>query len=147
MSFGTGGASISSSVSSLKQHLVPTIDLWTDMLYQVSRTSTEMVVRAVRDHLADCVSSLPALLESENTASLHLYFANLSPLRVELFPALSEAYRSWVSAGELKSLKRVVRAGRQHWQELAHDIVTVYRRHGPDCANPISALIAQRHFG
>jgi len=38
----------------------------------------EIVARAVRDHVADCSVALPRLLERNNTASLHFYFANFT---------------------------------------------------------------------
>jgi hypothetical protein len=61
-------------------------------------TSRRTLARAVRDHLADCLVTLPTLLEREAVGSLHFYLANLSGLRRALFPALLQAYESWLES-------------------------------------------------
>jgi len=43
----------------------------------LSASKAELYVRAARDHLADCLVTLPALLEREDHAALHYYFAYL----------------------------------------------------------------------
>lgn len=119
---------------------------WNDMLLQISRTTAEIAARSVRDLLADCLSALPAMLETENRASIHFYFANMTPLRADMFPSLERAYRVWVDSGQLQPLKRTVREGRQHWQNVAREVVNLYQRHGEDCAGPIESLVATSHL-
>ncbi len=114
---------------------------WNDMLLEISRTTAEILARSVRDLLADCLSALPAMLESENRASLHFYFANMTPARSDMFPSLERAYKAWVDCGELGPLKRTVREGRQHWQGVANEMVALYERHGVDCAKRIESLV------
>lgn len=106
---------------------------WQDMLPAVSGTRAEIMVRAVRDHLADCLSTLPALLESENAASLHFYFANLKGMRRELFPQLFEAYRHWIDSGRLDRLAGEAQRGASLWQETAAHLLDLHRRHGAEC--------------
>jgi len=38
---------------------------WKDMLNDIPRSKTELQMRTVRDHLADCLSTLPSLIEEE----------------------------------------------------------------------------------
>lgn len=119
---------------------------WNEMLLTVSRTSAEMLARAVRDLLADCLSALPALLDEENQASLHFYFANLSPLRKDLFPALEDAYRTWLSNSNIRHLKTVVRDGKTHWLAVAGQIVDAYDRYRDQSATAIEKLVNNSRF-
>jgi hypothetical protein len=66
------------------------------MLGQLGSRHAELLARAVRDHLADCLVTLPTLLKREAIGSLHFYLANLSGLRRALFPALPQAYDAWL---------------------------------------------------
>lgn len=49
---------------------------WAEMLAGFGGRRAELLARAVRDNLADCLSTLPALLERDARASLHFYFAH-----------------------------------------------------------------------
>lgn len=115
---------------------------WHAMLSAVSRSVAEIIARAVRDHLADCLSSLPALLDNGNIPSLHFYFANLDPMRKDLFPALDSAYHHWVDSGELNELKRVVRHGKDHWSSVADRILEFHHQYGDSCQKPIESLVS-----
>jgi len=119
---------------------------WNDMLFAVSRTTAEALVRAVRDHLADCLSSLPAMLDAENTASLHFYFANMSPLRREIFPTLNQAYAKWLNNGDARPLKRAVREGKQHWLSVTDQIMETYRQYQDQSVQRIESLVSHSHF-
>ncbi len=119
---------------------------WNDMLFSVARTSAEAQVRAVRDHLADCLSSLPAILNEENNASLHFHFANMSPLRKEIFPALNNAYERWLNSGDAQQLKRAVREGKQHWLAVTDQIMETYQEYKEHSAPRIQSLVTQSYF-
>jgi hypothetical protein len=119
---------------------------WEEMLSDVSRTTAELHARAVRDHLADCLTSLPAMLEESNPASIHFYFANLSALRRELFPTLDRAYQDFAAARDLAPLKRAVREGRSHWLSLSNRILDLWHADGAGSARPIERLVAASHF-
>ncbi|HEC19184.1 MAG TPA: hypothetical protein ENI97_07555 [Gammaproteobacteria bacterium] len=100
---------------------------WEDLLDALPpRSVAELMVRAVRDHLADSLSTLPALLEAQNTASLHFYFANLTGLRRELYPEALQAYAAWVDSGSLAPLEQLCQKGQQRWQQLAQQILALY---------------------
>ena len=111
---------------------------WQDMLLAVSGTKAEIMVRAVRDHLADCLSTLPALLGNENSASLHFYFANFKGMRCELFPQLHAAYRHWIDSGSLNQLADETRRGANLWREKAEHLLDLYRRHGEESKTHIT---------
>lgn len=99
---------------------------WEDMLDSLPRSRLELMARAVRDHLADAMSTLPALLEQERPASLHFYIGNLSGMRKQIYPALLQAYAHWVECGDRSELQRQAEAGRQHWLQVANEIMQLH---------------------
>ncbi|BCB25249.1 hypothetical protein SKTS_01350 [Sulfurimicrobium lacus] len=116
---------------------------WPALLLAVSGSRGEIVARAVRDHLADCTSTLPTLLDQENAAGLHFYFANLKGMRRELFPELSEAYQSWVEGGRLQALRAMVQQGAPRWSETAMHLLQLHRENPGSCAVEIGRLYAK----
>lgn len=99
---------------------------WPEMLAAFTDRRAEILARAVRDNLADCLSTLPALLERDARCSLHFYFANFEGMRSALFPSLTGAYRSWRDSDRSDALHDAVRTGRHHWSELAMRILRTY---------------------
>ncbi|MDH3280367.1 MAG: hypothetical protein OEQ18_04470 [Gammaproteobacteria bacterium] len=116
---------------------------WGDMMLSIVRTKAEVFSRAVKDHLADCVSVLPALLDEYNAPSLHFYFANMGTLRKELFPMLNGAYQTWLTEGDTRSLKSAVRAGKDHWLAVAEQILEIHYAYGNDSSSRIEALVKE----
>jgi len=49
---------------------------WESLLAALPRSRVELLLRAVRDHLADSLITLPELLARESIASIHFWFAN-----------------------------------------------------------------------
>lgn len=113
---------------------------WEELLQSISGTRGEQVARAVRDHLADCVSTLPALLEQEHEASLHFFFANLRGMRREIFPELNDAYQQWMNGDRMQALRATVCQGAESWQEAARLLVGMYREHPESCAEDIGRM-------
>lgn len=103
---------------------------WNTMLGELSSRHAELLVRAVRDHLADCLVTLPTLLEREAIGSLHFYLANLSGLRRVLFPTLPQAYESWLGHRNTAELADVVASAEAHWLDTARRLTTAYH-HDP----------------
>lgn len=116
-------------------------DDWERMLLDVSLTPAELMVRAVRDHLADCLHTLPLLLQPGNAPSLHLFVANLGAMRKQLFPSLASAYAEWLNSGDPAPLDALASRGRAHWRDLALSLLDVHRRHGAQAAAPIAAEV------
>ena len=88
---------------------------WEEMLARVARTPAEIEARAVRDLLADCLQTLPALIARENLPALHFYFATFDAPRRELFPLALEAYEHFLGTGSLERLARVAGEGRERF--------------------------------
>lgn len=107
---------------------------WNAMLGHLNSRHAELLARAVRDHLADCLITLPTLLEREAIGSLHFYLANLSGLRRALFPALPRAYEAWLGSGDTARLTSVVKAAESHWLDAARLLTTTYH-HDPAQGN------------
>ena len=100
-------------------------EAWGEMALQLSRTRGEPVARAVRDLLADCLSTLPALLERANQPALHFYFATFDAPRRELFPQALQAYDDYARSGSADRLWQVVREGQERWLEAARNLLAL----------------------
>jgi hypothetical protein len=116
---------------------------WQAMLSSLSRRRAEVLARAVRDNLADCLSTLPYLLESEAQCALHFYFANFEGMRRALSPRLAAAYGSWCESGNAMRLREATDAGQSHWAAVALRLLDLYRS-DPSAAEPdMEALAAE----
>ncbi len=114
---------------------------WHKMLTAFSRSKAEIVIRAVRDILADCLSTLPALLAANNTASLHFYFANFTGMRKHLFPDAINAYQRWVMEMDTSALRKLVDEGQRRWLDTARTLLALYRDKGKDASAAIENLL------
>jgi hypothetical protein len=119
-------------------------DAWNLMLLDLIQTPAEIMARAVRDHLADCLVTLPALAERDDAPSLHFYVGNLSHMRQSIFPALQSAYEHWLAGGGTSTLAEVAERGRQHWDSLARAMIALHAEQGPAAAGPIRDLVEGR---
>jgi len=102
-------------------------DEWEQLLLSLPRSRSELLLRAVRDNLADCMSTLPTLMETNNVAALHFYFANFTGMRKEIFPAALDAYHHWLESGSLAALSTACETGRRHWQDVSENILRLYQ--------------------
>ena len=114
---------------------------WEAMLVTMPHSKAEIMVRAVRDHLADALSTLPGLLSGTNTASLHFYVANMANIRKDLFPELMTAYEIWTVTGATQALEQLTGEATAHWQKLAEEMLGIYREQGPECQPALISLI------
>ncbi|MHB8454969.1 MAG: Sfum_1244 family protein [Acidiferrobacterales bacterium] len=105
-------------------------DRWNAMLLDLSRSKGEIMARAVRDLLADCLSTLPGLLECDNPAPLHFHFATFGGMRRHLYPEALEAYRHWAREGDASVLRRAADAGRERWLATAQTMLDLHRQYG-----------------
>ncbi len=99
---------------------------WEEMLVSLEHPRAEIVARAVRDLLADCLLTLPALLERGATGSVHFWFANFEGMRRHLAPALPGAYARW-RAGETAALADALDAGAEHWLAQARRLLAAWQ--------------------
>ena len=119
---------------------------WEELLSGMPHCKAELMMRAVRDHLADALSTLPGLLDEAEPASLHFYFANLTSLRKMLFPSLLDAYAHWEQTGRTDRLEQLTEAGRDHWMSLAQEIVALNGVREGDLQHEITALVESNTF-
>lgn len=114
---------------------------WHEMITTFSRSKAEIMIRAVRDILADCLSTLPALLAANNTASLHFYFANFGGMRKHLFPEALAAYQRWVSDNDTIALRKFVNEEQRCWLDTARSLLALYKDKGVDAGAKIEILL------
>ncbi|HEY5309943.1 MAG TPA: hypothetical protein VIK97_15625 [Casimicrobiaceae bacterium] len=115
---------------------------WESMLGSLSRRRNELFVRALRDHLADCLVTLPSLLEHDAAASLHFWFANLHGMRQVLFPRLTAAYARWREGDDGAALRAAIDAGALHWRRVCMQVLVLHA--AGDDEDAIEALSSTR---
>jgi hypothetical protein len=114
---------------------------WPELLLSLAGGRTELMARAVRDNLADALSTLPNLLEDLRPERLHFYFATLSPMRRQLDPRLTRGYQYWLDNGSIIELKIAVEQGRDRWQQLIDNMLVLYKKQGDECSKAVASLI------
>jgi hypothetical protein len=114
---------------------------WEHLLSRLSRSKAEAMARAVRDNLADCLTTLPALVETRNDAALHFHFATFGGMRRHLFPEALAAYRHWCADGDLDPLRNLARQGQARWHGTAEQILALFRRDEQRAATEIVRLL------
>ena len=119
---------------------------WEQMLAGLPRSKTEIMIRAVRDHLADSLTTLPGLIDTGKDAALHFYFANLPNMHKNLFPALIQAYQTWVMQGKREVIEELIPASKAHWGELSSQMIYIYRKDPDDYANRLQNLVENNKF-
>ncbi len=117
---------------------------WQGLLMAAAGRKAELQLRAVRDNLADAVSTLPWLLEQGRPELLHFHFGTLGPMRRHLSPTLVAAYRQWDADGDAEALARAAKQARNHWRRLMDELLAMAP--AADDADGISALIEARTF-
>jgi len=113
---------------------------WQALRGALASRRTDLYVRAARDHLADCLVTLPTLLLQRRDASVHFWFANLEGVRALLFPRLWPAYAAWCSGDRGAALQGAVAAGSAHWGEACEELLVLHRTQGTQA----HSLIEQR---
>ncbi len=101
--------------------------IWEDRLACSARRRAEILMRAVRDNLADCLVTLPALIERQAWPSLWFWFANFDGMRRELFPALAAFDYAKLGAGGAASAELAVLAahGAEHFERVARRLLAL----------------------
>jgi len=115
---------------------------WEHMLSGFRERRAEILARAVRDHLADCLVTLPALVERQSWAALHVWFANLEGMRRSLVPSLLAAGEAWVASGDVAPIVAEARRGVGHWRTLARQLLDIRRTDDAGAEARIAAMTA-----
>jgi hypothetical protein len=94
---------------------------WEEMLSGCARRRAEILIRAVRDNLADCLVTLPALVARQAWPQLWFWFANFDGMRRELFPALAAVEPEKLGSGD--TVRELAQRGAQHWERVARELL------------------------
>jgi hypothetical protein len=114
---------------------------WGNMRAELNDRRTELYARAVRDLLADCLVTLPTLLQRQADASLHFWFSNFEGLRAALAPHLKQAYAAWCSGDGGAALQEAIARGQTHWQRVCEQVLALHQAHGPAAQPQIRQLL------
>ena len=115
---------------------------WAAMRLALAQRRTDLLVRAVRDQLADLEVTLPALLERGDAPGIHFWFANYEGHRERLFPTLVGAYSAWRGGDEGLALRRAARSGAQHFRRLAAQMLALHCQQGDAAEAAIERLLS-----
>jgi len=96
---------------------------WEERLACSRKRRAEILMRAVRDNLADCLVTLPVLLEREAWPSLWFWFSNFDGMRRALWPALAACDVEKVGAGGTAEVSALIQRGAAHWEALARRLL------------------------
>ena len=105
-------------------------ETWQEMIVAAGHPPLELMLRAVRDNLADCLSTIPDIIENLEPARLHFYIANMGNMRKALFPALREAYDAWLIDNSTRHFAELAEQGSQHWLGIAENLQDMFTRTG-----------------
>ncbi len=112
---------------------------WERMLEGFERRA-ELFARAARDHLADCTTTLPTLVDRNAEASLHFWFSGFDGMRRKLFPRLATAYAAWCAGDGGVALRAAIAAGADHWGAVCLRMLALHRSRGAQAGAAVEAL-------
>lgn len=119
---------------------------WQEMIINLPHSQAEIMARAVRDNIADMLSTLPKLLAKNEPAQIHFYFSNISSMRKLIFPSLPKAYKNWLETKNTTKLKSVINIASEHWVKLAQQMLELYKQHGDQSQTKIESLINNNYL-
>ena len=98
---------------------------WRTLLFSLPHSKAAIMLRAIRDHMADSLTTLPTLLAKNSAPSWHFYFGNLSNMRKDLYPSLVKGYDEWYKTGSLSKMTEIVEQGKKHWTNLCQQVLKI----------------------
>lgn len=119
---------------------------WHEMMSDISFTRAEIMARAVRDHYADTLHTLPTLINSNNQASIHFYFANLTNMRKHIFPSLMKAYEKWCENSDIRAIEKTAALSLDHWKSIAEQMLALHQQDASQCSVKIETLVDDNHI-
>lgn len=111
---------------------------------QASNRRAELLLRAVRDHLADLGTTLPTLLAQGQATRMQFWFAGFEGHREALFPGLKRAYAAWHQGDAGAALRQAVAAGLGHFTALADELLALHGQRAHGDGADAAVTIAQR---
>ncbi len=122
------------------------LDGWHQMMSDITFTQAEIMARAVRDHYADTLHTLPTLIKNNNQASIHFYFANLTNMRKHIFPSLMNAYNKWCEDAKINSIDKTVATSVNHWKNIAEQMLALHQQDARQCSVRIESLVNNKNI-
>ncbi|MCK5813229.1 MAG: hypothetical protein KAH03_03180 [Cocleimonas sp.] len=114
---------------------------WNEMLNTLPRSAAEIMLRAIRDNLADSLTTLNKLLETDSPASIHFYFGSLTAMRKKLSPQLRASYESWYQSGNPSAIAEHIEVSRQHWERIGKACLQLFSEQGKEATGDIEKLV------
>jgi len=104
-------------------------EIWREIIADYPHTPVELLVRAVKDLLADTSENgtLQHLVKSRKIVSLALYAAFLDGLGREFFPEFRPAFSRYMESGDMTLVMQAVTTGYENARAMAHDIMQLYK--------------------
>ncbi len=113
---------------------------WNEILTEFHHTKTEFYLRATRDLIADCSTTLPFLLNDHRLPSLYLYFASFSDMRSKLYPSLKKEFFTVAESANYKKYLNIVEEGKNFWLDIGRKALLLYQKEGKISQSKIDAL-------
>lgn len=103
--------------------------LWREMIGTFPHTPVELLVRAVKDLLADTneFGSLRCIIRQRQSAALGFYVAFFDGLPKELFPEISASFGEFMRTGDWHVVEHAVAAGYRTAKQYAETIIDIFR--------------------
>lgn len=105
-------------------------EAWEEMLANLPRSRMEFIARAIRDLLADHLTTLPYIIDNEDVIALHFYMANHSGMREVLAPGLKQRYQDWVNDQDFQRLATQLENDKEYWLQQAQVLLAIYQTQG-----------------
>ena len=99
---------------------------WKELLTEYLNSRLEIMLRAIKDLLADSISTLPALIDDRNIASIHFYAANMTAMRKDLCPSFVEHYQQWSIDQNFSQLQQWLTKSAAHWQNTIKHVIAMH---------------------
>lgn len=98
---------------------------WAALRLSVQDRRSALLLRAVRDLVADCRVTLPALLDRGEAGPVHFWGASFEGHRATLHPALGAGYRAWAAGEGDAALRAACDAGDRRFAALARELLAL----------------------
>lgn len=96
---------------------------WGELRLATADRRTTLLLRALRDHVADLSLTLPTLLDRGPAVAVHFWFSTHEGLHETLFPALRGAYDDWCAGDGGAALRAACARGLPHFSALARELI------------------------
>lgn len=103
---------------------------WKELISLFPQTRIELMLRGVKDIMADTTEKgmLGYIIEQRKIGSLGFYVSQLGGFRKIIFDEIFEAYKGFVSTGDLSLIDKARRSGYEKVKNYAERLLEIYKR-------------------